>query len=132
VFHPPATVYIIDDEEIVRTALQRVCQSAGLCAETFASVEAYLKEMPFAAPSCIISDVRMPGVSGFELPGELARAGQRIPVIYITANDTPVSRQRAHDVGASGFFRKPVDDQALLDAIGWAIGQTTAGQPHAT
>jgi FixJ family two-component response regulator len=64
----------------------------------------------------------MPGISGFELPGLLARAGHHVPVIFVTAHDTPETRQRAQSVGAAGYFRKPVDDQALLDAIAWAIG----------
>ncbi|RYD70614.1 MAG: response regulator [Verrucomicrobiaceae bacterium] len=70
--------------------------------------------------ACVISDVRMPGASGLELPRMLAQAGRDLPVILVTAHDTPDTRYRAKDVGAAAYFRKPVDDQALLDAIAWA------------
>ena len=69
--------------------------------------------------ACIISDVRMPGVSGLELPRLLAQAGRHLPVILVTAHDTVETRNRAQEVGAAAYFRKPVDDQALLDAIAW-------------
>ncbi len=79
------------------------------------------------ANACVISDVQMPGTSGLDLPVLLARAGRRVPVIFVTAHDTPETRDRAQSAGAVAYFRKPVDDQALLDAVAWAVsGQKTA------
>ena len=71
--------------------------------------------------SCVVSDVQFPGKSGLELPVMLDRAGHHLPVIFVTAHDTPETRDRAQRIGGAGYFRKPVDDQALLDAIVWAI-----------
>lgn len=71
--------------------------------------------------ACVVSDVQFPGKSGLELPVLLGRAGHRLPVVFVTAHDTPETRDLAMRFGAAGYFRKPVDDQALLDAISWAI-----------
>ena len=76
--------------------------------------------------ACVISDIQMPGTSGLDLPTLLARAGHRMPVIFVTGHDTPESRNRAQSVGGAAYFRKPVDDQALLDAIAWAIANAAA------
>ena len=79
--------------------------------------------------ACVVSDVQFPGKSGLELPVLLGRAGHHLPVIFVTAHDTPETRDLALRYGASSYFRKPVDEQALLDAITWAVcGQRT---PHA-
>jgi FixJ family two-component response regulator len=88
---------------------------------TFASVEDFLRSDFTDENACVISDIQMPGTNGLELPALLARAGHRVPVIFVTAHDTPETRCRAQSTGAAGYFRKPVDDQALLDAIAWAI-----------
>jgi FixJ family two-component response regulator len=94
---------------------------------TFTSVEDLLRSEFSDANACVISDIQMPGTSGLDLPGLLVRAGHRVPVIFVTAHDSPETRNRAQSVGAAAYFRKPVDDQALLDAIAWAIsGQNTA------
>lgn len=91
----------------------------------FASVEEFIQtELP-DDNACLISDVAMPGMSGLELPALLARAGRRLPVIFITAHDTPETREIAQRNGASAYFRKPVDDQALLDAIAWAVNASS-------
>ncbi len=66
-------------------------------------------------------DARMPGVSGVELSNELKARGIHLPLIFVTADDDPETKQRALDMGAAGFFRKPVDGTALLDAIDWAL-----------
>jgi FixJ family two-component response regulator len=77
--------------------------------------------------ACIISDVRMPGISGLELPELLARAGRHLPVIFVTAHDTEQTRAIAQRAGAAAYFSKPVDDQALLDAIAWALSGHEGG-----
>jgi FixJ family two-component response regulator len=91
-------------------------------ARTFASVEDFLASGFFDANACVISDIQMPGISGLDLPGLLARAGHHLPVIFVTAHDTPEIRGRAQSAGAAAYFRKPVDDQALLDTVAWVIG----------
>jgi len=123
----PIQVYIVDDEPSVCTAYARLVRSAKMQAHTFASVEDFMASVFLDANACVISDVQMPGTSGLDLPVLLARAGRRVPVIFVTAHDTPETRDRAQSAGAVAYFRKPVDDQALLDAVAWAVsGQKTA------
>lgn len=128
--HPmsPQTVqvYIVEDEPSVATAYARLVRSARMTPRTFASVEDFLRSEISDRNACVVSDVQFPGKSGLELPALLAQAGHRLPVIFVTANDTPQSRDTAQRVGGAAYFRKPVDDQALLDAITWAIKQTAA------
>jgi FixJ family two-component response regulator len=93
---------------------------------TFASVEDFLRSEFTDENACVISDVRFPGKSGLELPVLLGRAGHHLPVIFVTAHDTPEIRDLAQRFGAAGYFRKPVDDQALLDAIVWALSSQHA------
>jgi FixJ family two-component response regulator len=88
---------------------------------TFASVEEFMQADFCDENACVISDVQFPGKSGLEIPVLLGRAGHHLPVIFVTAHDTPETRDLAQRFGAAGYFRKPVDDQALLDAIAWAI-----------
>jgi FixJ family two-component response regulator len=120
---PSAIVYVIDDDASVRKALGRLMRSARLEVKLFESVQQFLDEADLKCPACIVADVRMPGESSLELPALLARQGFDLPVIYVTAHDTDETRHLARDAGASGFFRKPVDDQALLDAIEWALSE---------
>ncbi len=123
----PIQVYIVDDEPSVCTAYARLVRSAKMQPRTFASVEDLMRSEFSDANACVICDIQMPGASGLDLPGLLVRAGHHVPVIFVTAHDTPETRDRAQSVGAAAYFRKPVDDQALLDAIAWAIsGQKVA------
>jgi FixJ family two-component response regulator len=114
-------LYIVDDEPSVRTAYARLARSAGMAARTFASVEEFMQADAPDENACIVCDVQMPGTSGLELPGMLGRAGRQLPVIFVTAHDTEETRALAQRIGAAGYFRKPVDDQALIDAIAWAL-----------
>lgn len=118
----PIQVYIVDDEPSVCTAYARLVRSAKMQPRTFASVDDFVGSDFSDANACVISDVQMPGKSGLELPALLAAAGHHLPVIFVTAHDTPETRKRAQGLGAAAYFRKPVDDQALLDAIAWALG----------
>jgi FixJ family two-component response regulator len=122
----PIQVYIVDDEPSVCTAYARLARSAKMLPRTFASVEEFLRTDCTDENACVISDIRMPGISGLELPGLLSRAGRRLPVIFTTAHDTAETRETAQRAGAAAYFRKPVDDQALLDAIAWALGNHSA------
>jgi len=113
-------VYVIDDDESVRKALKRLFRSADFDVETFSSAEEFLSNSRPGQDACILIDIRMPGITGFDLQKRLLSQGIRIPVIVISASDDVQIREQAKEAGAVGFFRKPVDDQALLDAIWWA------------
>lgn len=119
----PVQIYIVDDEPSVSTAYARLMLSARMQPRTFDSVEEFLRADLSDENACVLSDVRMAGTSGLELPALLAGAGRDLPVIFITAHDTPETRQKAQRAGAAAYFRKPVDDQALLDAVAWALSK---------
>lgn len=118
----PIQVYIVDDEPSVCTAYARLVRSAKMHPRTFASVEDFMRSDFTDENACVVSDVQFPGKSGLELPVLLGRAGHYLPVIFVTAHDTSEARDLAQRFGAAAYFRKPVDDQALLDAITWALG----------
>ena len=120
----PSKVYVIDDDESVRRAFGRLLRSASLDAETFSSAEEFLSSAKQDKNACILIDIRMPGLSGFDLQEKLTSEGIRIPVIAISAHDDEETREHARELGAVSFYRKPVDDQALLDAIWWAIARS--------
>lgn len=122
----PIQVYIVDDEPSICTAYARLVRSAKMQPRTFASVEDFMRSDFTDENACVVSDVQFPGKSGLELPVLLGRAGHHLPVIFVTAHDTPETRDLAQRYGAAAYFRKPVDDQALLDAIAWALH----AQPH--
>ena len=117
-------VYLIDDDESVRRALQRLLRSAGFEVKAFSSGEAFLQSENLDVRACVVLDIRMPGLTGFDLQEKLASMGIRIPVITVSAFDDAETRERARKLGAVAFFRKPVDGQALIDAIHWATGVT--------
>ena len=114
-------IFILDDDASVRKALTRLMRSAGVAATSFASINELLSSPLLTQCACIIADIRMQGTSGLAMPGLLAERGLHSPVIFVSAQDTEETRTAAKRAGAAGFFRKPVDDQALLDALAWAI-----------
>ena len=116
-------VYIIDDDLSVRTALERLLISAGIRARTFAGAREFLKAGIAHGQACVITDVKMHGMTGLELHRKLAAEGARVSFIFVTAFDTPEARREAREAGAIAYFRKPVDDQALIDAIQWAMSR---------
>jgi FixJ family two-component response regulator len=123
VAHPPLTVFVIDDDESVRKALQRLIQSVGLTARTFATAEAFL-DAALPPPDCLILDVRMPGgLGGLELQQRLASHGPHIPIVFITAHEDVQTRDSALAAGAVAFLQKPFDDQALLEAVARGAAQ---------
>jgi FixJ family two-component response regulator len=126
----PLHVYVVDDEPSVRTAYARLLRSAGMESTAFATVEDLLASTLASERACVVSDVRMPGGNALELPELLARSGRKLPVIYTTAHDTDEMREMAQRAGAAAFFRKPVDDQALLDAIIWAVSEAEPTAHH--
>jgi FixJ family two-component response regulator len=115
------TVYVIDDDAPVRTALVRLLRSANFLPQTYASVEEFLKNPQQKRDACILLDIRMPGSGDFDIRQNLTSLGVDIPAIVVSASDDKLVREHARRLGAVAFFRKPVDDQALLDAIHWAL-----------
>ena len=114
-------VFVVDDDDSVRRALERLIRSMGLTVETFASASELLRHKPPAGPACVVSDVRMPGLSGLDLQSELAKAGFSMPIIFMTGHGTVPMTVRAMKAGAVDFLQKPVDEQQLLDAIHQAL-----------
>ena len=125
-------VYVVDDDPGVREALNSLIRSVGFRVQTFASAQDFLQSKPSTAPSCLILDVRLPGLSGLDLQRELRQADIHIPVIFVTGHaDIPMS-VRAMKAGAVEFLTKPVRDQDLLDAIQQAIERDRASQRERT
>lgn len=116
-----ATVFIIDDDASIRRALGRVMTSEGFDSKGFASVDEFLAGASLMTNGCIVADMTMLGMSSLDLRQLLNNAGSNLPVIFVTAQDTDEVRSAAREAGAAGFFRKPVDTQALLDAIQWTF-----------
>ena len=116
-------VFIIDDDPLYRASTERLVRSVGFSVQSFESARDFLNSRRPNVPSCLVLDVRMPGLSGLDLQLELAEAGVRIPIIFVTGHgDIPMSVQ-AMKAGAVEFLTKPFRDQALLDAIRQAIGR---------
>ena len=117
-----ANVYIVDDDSSVRRGLARVIRSADLEAVAFASADDFFQSDFETRNSCLVADAKMPGSGGLDMLTRLRKERINIPVIVVTAHDDPKTRMDANDAGAIGYFRKPVDSEALLDAITWALG----------
>ena len=112
-------VFVIDDDASVRNALEDLLSSVGLAAESFGSTLEFLQSKRRDAPGCVILDVRLPGPSGLEFQRTLTESGVRLPIIFISGHgDIPMS-VRALKSGAIEFLTKPLNEQALLDAV-WA------------
>jgi FixJ family two-component response regulator len=118
-----STVFVVDDDLSIRTALKSLIRSIGLNVETFASCQEFMKFPRQDVPSCLVLDVRLPGKSGLDFQKELINANIRLPVIFITAHgDIPMS-VRAMKAGAVEFLPKPFRDQDLIDAIHLSLEQ---------
>jgi FixJ family two-component response regulator len=112
-------IYIVDDDHSVRTNLARLMRSAGLPSQVFASAEDFLAAADTLEPGCLLLDITLPGQSGLQLQAELNGRHVNLPVIAVSARDDADTRDLARRLGARYFFRKPVDAQALIDAIHW-------------
>jgi FixJ family two-component response regulator len=117
-----AVVWVIDDDLSVRRALRRLISSAGFAVETFASGREFLEAAPHDRRGCLVLDIHLEGMSGFDVKECLRAGGVPIPVIFITAHDDEATRERAHRAGAMAYLPKPFAKRALLDAIRRAIG----------
>jgi len=118
-----ATVFIVDDDPLVRDALKSLIKSVGLNVHTFSSAREFLDHDHPDEPCCLVLDVRMPLLSGLGLQDELAKRDLTIPVIFITGHGTVPLSVRAMKAGAMDFIQKPFEDQDLLDAIHLGIEQ---------
>jgi FixJ family two-component response regulator len=114
-------VFVIDDDPSVRAAIHGMLKSVGLNSQTFATPQEFLRSKPSDGPSCLVLDVRLPGANGLDFQHELADAGVRIPIIFITGHGDIPMTVKAMKLGAVEFLTKPFRDQDLLDAIYQAL-----------
>ncbi|MEI9888878.1 MAG: response regulator [Rhizomicrobium sp.] len=117
------TVSIIDDDPAVLGATRKLLSLLGFSVASFASAEAFLASPEAATTACVISDVRMPGMSGVELQERLIGEGRALPFIFLTAFPDEASRRRARDAGAIAFLTKPFDGQTLIDTVRQALAR---------
>jgi FixJ family two-component response regulator len=110
-------IAILEDDDSVRKALVRLLRTAGFTARGFASAEEFLKSWRFVQPDCLLLDQHMPNMSGEEVQQVLNTAGANFPVIIITAQDAPSSREQSMRLGAVAYLLKPLDVAALLHAV---------------
>jgi FixJ family two-component response regulator len=115
------TIFVVDDDDLVRAAIQGMLKSVGLHSKTFGTAQDFLRSERPDAPSCLVLDVRLPGVNGLDFQRQLVDAGIRIPVIFITGHGDIPMTVKAMKSGAVEFLTKPFRDQDLLDAIQQAL-----------
>ncbi|RCS40508.1 DNA-binding response regulator [Bremerella cremea] len=115
------TVFVIDDDPAARESIGMLIRSLGLQVETYASAEQYLQSFDPARPGCVVTDMRMLGLSGLELQEQLVEMGQRIPVILISAHANMQIAVKAMRNGAVTFLEKPCQQQEIIDAVNEAI-----------
>jgi RNA polymerase sigma factor (sigma-70 family) len=119
-------VFVVDDDPSVRSSLKFLLNTVGLQVESFGSADGFLHKAPPDAPSCLVLDVRLPGLSGLDFQRELAARNVRIPIVFLTGHgDIPMS-VRAMKAGAVEFLTKPFRDQDLLDAVRIALERDRA------
>jgi len=118
---PESIVFVVDDDPSVRSAIKRLIVCVGLQVELFESAQEFLASKLPNVPSCLVLDVRLPGISGLALQRHLAEANVQIPIIFITAHGDVPMTVRALKAGAVEFLTKPFHDQDLLDAIQLAL-----------
>ena len=114
-------IFLVDDDSSARIGLARLLRKAGHDVRDFASANDFLDEFEPDMSGCLVLDARMPGMSSDELIAKLNTRCSKIPIIVVTGNDAPETREIAKAMKAAGFFRKPVDGPALLDAINWVL-----------
>jgi FixJ family two-component response regulator len=118
-------IYVIDDDKSVRRAFHLLFRSAGFSVQCFASAEEFLERSSPNEKAVLILDMRMPGMTGLDLMEKLSSLKSGIKIIAVTGFDDAMTRERAGQLGALAFFRKPIDDQALIDTIEWVIRENT-------
>lgn len=114
---PTFWVAIVDDDSSVRSALARVLRTAGIGVETYATAQEYLSASIAREPVCLVLDVHLGGMSGFELHDRLIAAGSRVTVVFITAHDEVPTAELEQRAGPDGYLRKPFDGDQLLAVV---------------
>lgn len=114
-------VFVVDNDPSARKGIARLLRTANYDVGDFDSIEEFINALDSEVPSCVVLDADMPDLHCEELREELKARGIQPPIIAITANDDPETRRKAQIMNAAGFFRKPVDGTALLDAVEWSI-----------
>lgn len=117
-------IAIVDDDEIVRRSIKRLVSSLSYDAQDFASGEEFLKSLARGAPTCMLLDLHMPGLSGFEVLEALHTRRMNIPAIIVTGNTRPEIRERCLNAGAAGYLEKPLDRDVVLSTIRTATNAT--------
>jgi len=115
----PLIVCVVDDDPSVRIGLARLMRSAGHRVDVYESGEQFLQSVNPKGTACVVLDITMPGMSGLQVQDQMIARAISIPVIALSARDDDETRRLARSLGTRFFLRKPVDDQALLDAIDW-------------
>jgi FixJ family two-component response regulator len=120
-------VAVVDDDQSVRKALERLLRASGLDAETFGSAQEFLASFRQGTtlPDCLVLDLQMPGTSGLDLQRQVVRSGRRLPIVVITGHDGPGMEARCMATGASAYLRKPLEAGTLLAAIEAAIAHAS-------
>lgn len=120
---PSPTVYVVDDDADVRTALERLLRSAGIDTMTFESPQSFLEQFDRSLPACLVLDLSMPGVDGLELQRILETKARLLPVVFLTGHGDIAAGVQAMKRGAVDFLTKPVEDDTLLAAVSQALGR---------
>jgi two-component system, LuxR family, response regulator FixJ len=119
----PPVIAVVDDDEAVREALSELLQVLALSCRTFDRAEAFLAAYTHGSFDCLITDIRMPGISGLELQQKLKSLGSTIPVIVVTSSGDPLTRSRALKDGAIAYLNKPVKDEVFIRHLMTALGR---------
>lgn len=125
-----STVFVIDDDAAVRAAIQGLLKSVGLRSDSFGTAQEFLTSERADGPSCLVLDIRLPGINGLDFQRQLADAGVQIPIIFITGHGDIPMTVRAMKSGAVEFLTKPFRDQDLLDAIYQALDRDRVTRQH--
>jgi FixJ family two-component response regulator len=125
-----ATVFVVDDDAAVRAAIQGLLKSVGLHSDSFGTAQEFLTSERSDRPSCLVLDIRLPGINGLDFQRELIDAGVHIPIIFITGHGDIPMTVRAMKSGAVEFLTKPFRDQDLLDAIYQALDRDRVTRQH--
>jgi len=118
------TIFVVDDDAAVRTAVRRLLLSTRLPVRLFATAEEFLAHTDSGARGCLIVDLGLPGMTGLELQERLAERGPPLPVVFITAREDPDARDTALRRGAVGYLRKPFEREHLLTHVREALGRS--------
>lgn len=125
-------VYVVDDEPSIRDSLAMLLRSVGLASRTFADAKSFLADFQPRPASCLVADVRMPGMSGIELQEALRARGAQLPIVIITGHGDIGMAVRAMKAGAADFIEKPFHDQTLLDAVHRALERSADPGPESS